>query len=89
MSFCSLAEGARVGCEPWDEVVVIFLIRLCWRVRVGEMCVCVYGGLFRWTVEWVELNSLGKVLQLEQVQGKKGCKKGFILFILPYSLLCM
>lgn len=25
MSFCSLAEGVRVGWEPWDEVVVILL----------------------------------------------------------------
>lgn len=26
MSFCSLAEGVRVGWEPWDEVVVIVVI---------------------------------------------------------------
>ena len=26
MSFCSLADGARVGCEPWDEIVVILYL---------------------------------------------------------------
>lgn len=62
-----------------------FLIRLCWRVRVGEMCVCVYRGLLRWTVEWAKFNSLGKVLHLEQVQGKKGWNS-FSLFTLLFAL---
>ena len=30
MSFCSLSDGVRVGCEPWDEVVVIlYLVMGC------------------------------------------------------------
>lgn len=31
MSFCSLAEGVRVGWEPLDEVVVILLVMMCWK----------------------------------------------------------
>lgn len=37
MSFCSLAEGVRVGWEPWDEVVVILLVVVLgrrWVLRV-------------------------------------------------------